>query len=114
MQRFKDVTLRSAGVSAFSEYISWYRNSRQVYILAPSALDMPSLRQAFLLPSKDDAISSMAYTFSVNAAQTAQRQALASGPLHTMDVTVTLSSRMAKNGGTEEEVCDNVSNCDVL
>lgn len=66
---------------------------------------MPALRHAFLLPSMKDAISSMAHTFSVNAAQTAQRQALASGVLHALEVLGQPLSRMTKNGAAEEEVC---------
>lgn len=110
MQRkpFKDLTLRSAGVQAFAEYIAWYHHNRQVYILAPSALDIPSLRHTFLLPSRDDAISSMAHTFSVNAALTAQRNALAAGTLCNLAVLEAvispLASRNTKNGGAEEEV----------
>ena len=105
---FKDIALTSAGVQAFTEYVAWYHHNRQVYVLSPSALDVPSLRHTFLVLSKHDAISSMAHTMMVTASQTAQKNALTSGSLGTlaaMDAVVSsLASRATKNGATEEEV----------
>jgi hypothetical protein len=82
-----------------------YHNSRQVYILSPSALDMPSLRLVFLLPSKHGAISSMARAMSLNAARSAQLQVLETGTLYTPEAAVSpMPSRSTKNGAAEEEV----------
>lgn len=103
MQCCKDFALRSAGVSAAVEYITWYRNSKQVYILSPSTLDMPSLRHLFLLPSKDEAVSSMVHSVAANAAHNAQRQALENA-----GITLPGSSRLTKTGAAEEEVCISV------
>jgi hypothetical protein len=80
-RRFRDAALRAAGVVAFVEYVAWYLNGKQVYVHAPSALDMPSLRQAFLVPSQHDAIASMAHTLTMSTPHKLEQQATLSTAL---------------------------------
>lgn len=91
---FADIPLREAGNQAFTHYVSWYCSLHSALITAPSALDPHSLRAFFLVPTANDAVSSMAHSFHAR-----KRSASAS----VMDMTLS-SMREHPSMANDEEV----------
>lgn len=95
-----EVQLREAGAQAFTQYICWYCSMHSSIITAPSALDAHALRAVFLVPSANDAVSSMAHSF-----HTRMRSMSAS----TMEMTLsTLRETSAAMANPEDEVAPDV------
>eukprot|EP00892_Ulva_mutabilis_P006623 jgi/Ulvmu1/4332/UM002_0055.1 len=93
---FAEVPLREAGVQAFTHYVCWYCSMHSPLVTASSALLPHSLRAVFLVPTANDAVSSMAHSF-----HTRMRSASA----NMMDITPsTMCKHSAAMANHDEEV----------
>ena len=72
---FKTVALQSLGCKALADFVSWYAHSGHPWAMPATALHGETLRTLFLVPTVNDAVSSMAHSFRVHTQSVAESDA---------------------------------------
>jgi hypothetical protein len=107
---FKTVKLQSLGCAALSDYLSWYAGRSSTSIFPPSALDSEILRNFFLVPTVQNALSSMAHSFHVSSQGSVglglHSHLLASSIMASFDANATANSTAAPENHVEPALLD--------